>query len=65
MVGDIFAEEMHLMMREVRLMAICCIKLITNNDYSPTNKSLFCWLKLLTTDLSVEEQLGNLTNRKR
>jgi len=23
----------------------------TNNDHSPTNKSLFCLLKLLTTDL--------------
>jgi hypothetical protein len=45
-----------------KLIAICRIKLITKNHYSPTKESLFCWLKLLT-DLSVEEQLRELNSR--
>jgi len=51
------------MRREIRLIAICRIKLITSNDYSPTNKSLFRLLKLLTSDFRVEGQLGKLTSR--
>jgi len=49
--GDIFGKQMQLMKIEIRLIAIGSIKLITSNDYSPTNKSLFCLLKLLTSDL--------------
>jgi len=56
---------MQLFRRELLLFAMCRIKLITSNDYSPTNKSLFCLLKLLTSDLWVEEQRGNLTSRIR
>jgi len=46
--GQFGQKKMHLMMREIHLIAICRIKLITIKDYSPTNKSLFCLLKLLT-----------------
>jgi hypothetical protein len=38
-------------------------KINNHNDYSPTNKSLFCLLKLLTSDLSFEVQLGNRTSQ--
>jgi len=54
---------MQIMQRELRLIPICRIKLITSNNYSPTHKILFCLLKLLTSDLRVEEQLGNLTSQ--
>jgi len=61
--GLLQKKRMHLMRQEIRLIAICRIKLINSNNYSPTNKSLFCLLKLLTSDLRVEEQLGNLTSQ--
>jgi hypothetical protein len=41
-----------------RLIAIYRKKLITSNDYSPTNMSLFCLLKLLTTDCESKSNWG-------
>ena len=56
--GGLFGKKMHLMKREIRLVAICRIKLITSNNYSPTKKSLFCLLKLLTTDCKSKGNCG-------
>jgi len=40
-------------------------KLIISNDYSPTNKSLFCQLKLLTTDCESKSNWGTSPVRMR
>ena len=48
--GYFLASKMQIMKWEIRLIVFCSIKLITSNNYSPTNESLFCLLKLLTTD---------------
>ena len=55
-----FFAKIHLMKQEIGLTAICHIKLITNNYYSPTNKNLFCLLNLL--NLWFERQMGKLTS---
>jgi len=49
--GTFWQKKVHSINREIGLIVFCRIKLIKNNDYSPTNKSLFCLLKLLTTTM--------------
>ena len=60
-----FDKKLHLMRREMRLIAICRIKVITSHNYSPAKKSLFCLLKLLTTDCESKRNCGNSPVRMR
>jgi hypothetical protein len=40
-------------------------KINNSNDYSPTNKRLFCLLKLLTTDFESKSNWGTSQDRMR
>jgi hypothetical protein len=64
--GDIFGKRNATYEAEkIRLIATCRIKLITSNDYSPTNKSLFCLLKLLTQTCDLKSNWGTSPARMR
>jgi len=63
--GTFLANKMQLVKRELRLTALCRIKLITSNNYSPTNKSLFCLLKLLTQNCKSKGNRGTSPDRMR
>ena len=53
-----FGKKMYLILGAIQLVAICRIKLITSNDYSPTKNSPFCFLKLLTQTCESKSNWG-------